>query len=90
MTIKIKKPLKTNKGNKDEQKSTTKKSGYKRGALGKAIYEYFDKIGVDAAKYEPTFEVAKKILPTTKFNKYHYSWYKKKYRELGGIKRNKA
>lgn len=69
---------------KKEGKIVKAKSGYRRGALTVAIYSYFDQIGVDNAKYEGTEKVAKKALPTTKFNKYHLSWYKNKYKELGG------
>ena len=67
----------------------TKKSTYKRGSLGQQIYLYFDRVGVDNVVYEKCLELAKKILPTTKFNKYHLSWYKNKYREIGGLKRDK-
>lgn len=57
-----------------------KKKGYKRGSLMKSIYDYFDEVGVDSAKYEATEKLAKKIMPSTKFNKAHFSWYKNDYR----------
>lgn len=57
-------------------------SQYERGSLGKAIYAYFDEVGVDNAIYEKSLEIAKKIMPNTKYNKGHYSWYRNKYREM--------
>lgn len=56
------------------------KSGYKRGSLSSSVYSHFDKVGVDEAKYDDVLALAKKIMPKTKFNKYHLSWYKNKYR----------
>ena len=64
------------------KKKSTKAKGYKRGSLSSAVYEYFDKVGVDEAKYDDVLTLAKKIMPKTKFNKYHLSWYKNKYRQL--------
>ena len=66
-----------------ESKETkkSKKSGYKRGSLGKAIYAYFDDVGVDNAEYDVALKIAQKTLATTKFDKYHFSWYKNKYRQ---------
>jgi hypothetical protein len=65
------------------KKVATKKSeNYKRGSLGKAIYAYFDKVEVDNANYEVSLKLAKTIMPTTKYAKTHFSWYKNKYREL--------
>ena len=61
--------------------STKKKAGYKRGSLSAAVYAYFDKVEVDEAKYDDVLALAKKIMPKTKFNKYHLSWYKNKYRQ---------
>lgn len=65
-----------------KSKKTSKKSGYKRGSLSKAIYEHFDKVGVDEAKYEDCLKLAKEVKKDTKFDKYHMSWYKNKYRQL--------
>jgi hypothetical protein len=56
-----------------------KKSGYKRGSLGNGIRALFDKKGVDNVTYEECEKLAKSILPTTKFNKSHFSWYKNDY-----------
>jgi hypothetical protein len=54
---------------------------YKRGTLGKAIYGYFD--ACKAKKAEPNYDealaIAQKSMPETKFNKFHYSWYKNKW-----------
>ncbi len=79
---KKKKVQKTDKTGTSTKGKKTKKSGYKRGSLGKAIYEYFDKVTLEKATYEKSLEIAKGIMPTTKFNKNHFSWYKNKYREL--------
>ena len=54
---------------------------YKRGSLGKAIFAQFDKVGVDNIVYDDCLKLAKSILQTTKFDKYHFSWYKNKYRQ---------
>jgi len=83
------KEKRTKKKTSEKSSTKSKKTTYKRGSLGQAIYEYFDKVGVDEAKYDDTLKVAQKVMPTTKFNKSHYSWYKNKYRELGGKKRPK-
>lgn len=54
---------------------------YKRGSLGKSIYAYFDEC--KKSKTEPNYEslakIVFKILPSSKFNKGHYSWYKNKW-----------
>ena len=49
---------------------------YQRGSLIKAMYDYFDKVGVDDSKYEVAEKLAKSIKPDTAFNKYHFSWYR--------------
>lgn len=70
---------------KKKKAKKSKKGGkktYKRGSLGQAIYAHFDKVKVDEAKYDDCLKIAKKIMPATKFNKSHFSWYKNKYREL--------
>lgn len=77
-TLKKKKVVKSKKAT--PKKSGAKKTGYKRGSLMRAIYELFDRVGVDKVTYEQTEKLAKKTLPTTKFNKYHFSWYKNDYR----------
>lgn len=56
-----------------------KKSGYKRGSLGTAIRALFDKKGVDKVTYEECLKLAKSIMPSTKFDKSHFSWYKNDY-----------
>lgn len=65
----------------DKKDKQSTKSKYKRGNLGKAIYQYFDKVDVDKATFDETMKLAKSILPTTKFDRYHFSWYKNKYRQ---------
>ena len=74
----------------DQARSTTshkkkKRKKYKRGTLIKQIYAYFDKVGVDDAKYDVCEKLAKKIKPDTKFNKYHFSWYKNDYKNKRDI-----
>jgi hypothetical protein len=69
---------------KTKASKTKATSNYKRGTLTHSIYEYFDKVGVDNADYEKALSIAQNALPTTKFNKNHFSWYRNKYRELGG------
>jgi hypothetical protein len=73
---------KTKKGVKPQTQDSKKasKSGYKRGSLGNAIRSLFDKKGVDSVTFEEAEKIAKSIMPTTKFNKYHFSWYKNDYR----------
>ncbi len=58
------------------KKKTTPKKTYKRGTLIKGIYEYFKKVGLDKVTYEATEKLAKSIKKDTKFNRYHYAWYK--------------
>ena len=78
---KLKKKLKKVKSRKSPGKSEAKKkSGYKKGSLMKGIYDLFDRKGVDKVTYEETLKLAKSILPTTKFDKSHFSWYKNDYR----------
>jgi len=64
-----------------EKRSTKKKKAYKRGDLGRAVYALFDKVGVDNVTYDQAEAVAKRIMATTKFNTYHFSWYKNKYNQ---------
>jgi hypothetical protein len=64
---------------KDTQLPQTK--NYKRGNLMGNMREYFRKFyekdgNFNNAKYEDAEKLAKSIMPTTKFNKYHFSWYK--------------
>ena len=59
---------------KKTKKKKTKR--YQRGSLIKAMYDYFDKVGVDDSKYEVAEKLAKSIKPDTAFNKYHFSWYR--------------
>lgn len=67
--------------------STNKKiKKIKKLKIGKAIYDYFDKVGLENAKYEVSLKIAKKANSTTKYNKSHFSWYKNKYQEIKDIK----
>jgi hypothetical protein len=74
-------------GKKRQKTSTTKKTKgtknvYKRGDLGRAIYAYLDEVGLESSDYETSLQIALKVLPTSKYSKAHWSWYKNKYREL--------
>ncbi len=81
-TKKSKKDIKNPVSAKKSKKKSAKKSGYKRGSLSAAIYELFDKKGVDEVTYDECLELAKSVKKDTKFDKYHFSWYKNKYRQL--------
>lgn len=76
-----KSPKRSTKAKASTQTAKKAKKGYKRGSLSTAIYTHFDKVGVDEAVYEECLKLAKSIMPNTKFNKYHLSWYKNKYRQ---------
>ena len=78
---KVKKGAEGTKGTKDKASKKGGKSKYKRGSLSAVIYAHFDKVGVDEAKFEKTLEIAKATKPDTKYNRYHFSWYKNKYRQ---------
>ena len=51
------------------------------GTIIDAIYSLFDEKGVDNVTYEECEVLAKQIKPNTAFNKNHFSWYKRDYRE---------
>jgi len=53
----------------------------RRGTIIDAIYGLFDEKGVDRVTYEECETLAKQIKPNTAFNKNHFSWYKRDYRE---------
>ena len=80
----VKKPTqetkkKKKKKGKDKTKAESKceKKTYKRGALGQAMRDYIDGKGdPDKCDYETAEKLAKKIMPSTKFNKAHWAWYK--------------
>lgn len=68
--------------NKKTPKGSKQKSGKKkRKTISGAMYAFFDSKGVDKVTYEECLKLAKSILPSTKFNKYHFSWYKNKYEQ---------
>jgi len=78
---KVKSTEKTPKSSKKDSKDGKKgKKGKKvRKSITQAIFAIFDKKGVEKVTYEESYKVAKSIKPTTKFNKYHYAWYKNAY-----------
>lgn len=51
-----------------------------------AIYSLFDRKGVENISYEECEAIARSIKPGTKFNRNHFSWYKRDYR----IKKSKT
>ena len=75
---------------KKAKKTKRTKKGYKRGSLGQAIYKLFTTKGVDNVLYEESLKLAKSILPTTKYNKSHFSWYKNKFRQMQLDKKKKT
>jgi predicted transport protein len=52
-----------------------------RSGIGQAIYELFNKKGIENVTYEECEVLAKQIKPDTKFNYNHFSWYKNQYRK---------
>ncbi len=74
------------KGKKTLRKTKTKRTkkrkvrAYQRGALGSAIYNYFDRVGVDKAKFEQALKIAKKAKPDTTYGKAYFSWHKNHYK----------
>jgi len=46
-----------------------------------AIYSLFDRKGVENISYEECEAIARRIKPETKFNRYHFSWYKGVYKK---------
>jgi predicted transport protein len=53
--------------------------GTGRGIIS-AIYSLFDRKGVENISYEECEAIARSIKPSTKFNRNHFSWYKRDYR----------
>ena len=53
----------------------------RRGTIIDAIYSLFDEKGIEKVSYEECETLAKQIKPNTAFNKNHFSWYKRDYRE---------
>jgi len=52
----------------------------RRGISG-AIYSLFDTKGVDNVSYDECESLARRIKPETKFNNYHFNWYKGVYKK---------
>ena len=67
---------------KPKTKPKTKKSrtGYQRGALGKAIFDLFDKYGVDKVTFAQALKAAQKAKPDTTYSPGYFSWSKNDYR----------
>jgi hypothetical protein len=69
----------------DKMGKQTKRSKVKKysfGDLGKTIYAYFDKKGIENVNYEESLKIAKKCCPHTKYQKSHFAWYKSHYRKF--------
>jgi hypothetical protein len=66
------------------------KGEYKRGQLGKAIYSLFDNKGIENVSYEECEKLALTVKPDSKFNTYHFSWYKNHYRKAGDKNKPKS
>jgi len=66
-----------------EVKSTRKERISRRGSITGELYALFDEKGVDRVPYEEAEQLAKSVKPDTKFNKGHFSWYKRDYRLKG-------
>lgn len=77
--------VKMSKKLKNKKVKVVKKSKYKFGDLGKAIYKYFDSKGLDNVTYAESLKIAISTCPHSAYNKFHYAWYKGKYRKLRGL-----
>lgn len=77
---KVKKIKKTVSSKKTIKKTEGAKGSYKRGTLSASINQLFKTRGVDKVTFEEAVKVAKAALPSTPFNKAHFSWYKNKFR----------
>jgi hypothetical protein len=64
-----------------KSKKSVQKKTYKRGSLKEAIYKLFDRKGVSKVSYQEVEKLAKSIKPDTKFNNYHFSWYRNNYKK---------
>lgn len=77
---KKKKKAKNSTARRQPAKKNGGKKPYRRGDLGRAVMELIDKHnGPDDITYDEAEALAKKILPDTKFNASHWSWYKNKW-----------
>jgi predicted transport protein len=59
-------------------------SGNKKKSIMDSIYSIFDEKGIDNVSYEECMAIARSIKSNTKFNKSHFSWYKRDYRRKKG------
>ncbi|KKL88946.1 hypothetical protein LCGC14_1919570, partial [marine sediment metagenome] len=53
---------------------------YQRGGLGRAIFDLFDKHGVDNVSFERALKAAKKAKPDTTYGKAYFSWHRNDYK----------
>ena len=64
-----------------KSKKSSPKKPQKKVSLKEAIYNLFDSKGVSKVSYQEVEKLAKKVKPDTKFNKYHFSWYRNNYKK---------
>jgi len=64
-----------------KSKKTPAPKTQKKGSLKDAVYQLFDSKGITKVTYQEVENLAKKIKPDTKFNKYHFSWYRNNYKK---------
>lgn len=81
-TTKVSKTTNASKTNRKSNSTTNaSKTNYKRGSLMKKMREVFykeyqSKKHFDDLDYEEIRKIALVVKPDSKFNKYHFSWYK--------------
>ena len=73
--------MKKSKSPSAKSNKSVKKRTYKKGSLKEVIYKLFDRKGVAKVSYKEVEKLAKKVKPDTKFNKYHFSWYRNNYKK---------
>ena len=62
-------------------KKGAEKKGKKRVTIIQTVFDYFDKVGVDKAKFPAVEKRVLRVKPDSAFNEQHLSYYRQKYRE---------
>ena len=62
-------------------KKGAEKKGKKRVTIIQTVFDYFDKVGVDKAKFAAVKKRVLRVKPDSAFNEQHLSYYRQKYRE---------
>lgn len=57
------------------------KAPVRKGAVGNAVKEYIDKVGIDNIDFEAMKDVVLSVKADSKFNKNHFSWYRNDYKK---------